>query len=86
MEEKNGREDEGRIGAELMHNADIIFQVSPLSTGYSKEVHGSILVTYRNVRNAILDHQKNLDFDHLFHYKIFDNSIKVFTPKKKVLN
>lgn len=62
---------EVKLNLELNHSADLLFQTSPLPTGYSRDITGSFSVTYRNPLFCSSDTK--------FQYRISDNSIKVFS-------
>jgi archaellum biogenesis ATPase FlaH len=54
----------------IHHVSDLVFTVNNLPTGYSKDVHGQLVITKEN-------------FESKLHFKTFDASVKLFAPGKQ---
>ena len=71
----DAEEIEAKLMSEISHQADLLLVVRPLSTGYSKDIHGRISILHQN--NTIAGAHP---LPELLHFVVNENGVKVFVP------
>jgi hypothetical protein len=66
---------EQRLANSAEHLADVVFRVSGLPTGYSKDVHGQVEVVHKRDAKSY-EAPKRVKL----HYKTFEHQVKLFAP------
>jgi dethiobiotin synthetase len=66
---------ESRLANAAEHLSDVVFRVSGLPTGYSKDVHGQVEVIHRKDSTSY-EPPKRVKL----HYKTFEHQVKLFAP------
>ena len=62
-----------RVCKNLKHHASLELQVKALATGYSKDLHGELIVTRLNSSQTIPEKKR-------LHFKVLDKDMKLFAP------
>lgn len=70
---------ESKLMTEITHQADLLLVIRPLSTGYSKDIHGRISIFPFN-QVATMASSTTKPLPELVHFVVQENGVKVFIP------
>merc|ERR1712137_510780 len=75
--EPDAEEMESKLMTEIMHQADLLLVIRPLSTGYSKDIHGRISIF---PFSKITTSTSTRPLPELLHFVVQETGVKVFVP------